>query len=36
LLTNATKQDATAGNPSPTKNHKPPPIFVHGVINYEK
>jgi hypothetical protein len=34
LLTNATNQDSTFGNPSPTKNHKPPPIFVHGVINY--
>jgi hypothetical protein len=34
LLTSATNQDSTAGNPSPTKNHKPPPIYVHGVINY--
>jgi hypothetical protein len=21
-------------NASPTKNNKPPPVFVHGVINY--
>jgi hypothetical protein len=34
LLTNATNQDSTAGNPSPTTNHKPPPIFLHGVIHY--
>jgi hypothetical protein len=33
LLTNAINRNSTAGNPSP-KNHKPPPIFVHGVINY--
>jgi hypothetical protein len=31
---NATNQDYSAGNASPTKNYKPPPIFVHGVINY--
>jgi hypothetical protein len=31
---NATNQDSTAGNASTTKNHTPPPIFVHGVINY--
>jgi hypothetical protein len=34
LLTNATNQDSTAGYASPTKNHKPPPKFVHGVVNY--
>jgi hypothetical protein len=34
LLTNETKQDSTDGNPSSTKIHKPPPVFVHGVINY--
>jgi hypothetical protein len=22
-------------NPQPHPNHKPPPIFMHGVINYE-
>jgi hypothetical protein len=31
LLTN---EDSIDRNPSSTKIHKPPPIFVHGVINY--
>ena len=31
ILANETN---TEGNPNPTKNHKPPPIFIHGVINY--
>jgi hypothetical protein len=34
LLTNETNEDSIEGNPSSTKIHKPPPIFVHGVINY--
>jgi len=34
ILTNETNLNATEGNPSPTRNHKPPPIFIHGVINY--
>jgi hypothetical protein len=34
LLTNETNKDSTDGNPSSTKIHKPPPIFVHGAINY--
>ena len=34
LLTNETNLNSTEGNPSPTRNHKPPPIFIHGVINY--
>ena len=36
LLTNETNEDSTDGNPSSTKIHKPPPLFVHGVINYGK
>jgi len=34
LLTNETNLNSAEGNPSPTRNHKPPPIFIHGVINY--
>lgn len=34
ILTNETNLNSTEGNPSPTRNHKPPPIFIHGVINY--
>jgi hypothetical protein len=34
LLTKETNEDSIDGNPSSTKIHKPPPIFVHGVINY--
>jgi len=34
LLTNETNEDSIDGNPSSTKIQKPPPIFVHGVINY--
>jgi len=33
LLTNETNLNSAEGNPSPTRNHKPP-IFIHGVINY--
>jgi len=36
LLTNETNEDSIDGNPSSTKIYKPPPIFVHGVINYEE
>jgi len=35
LLTNETNEDSIEGNPSSTKIHKPP-IFVHGVMNYEE
>jgi hypothetical protein len=34
LLTNETNDDSIDGNPSSTKIHKLPPVFVHGVINY--
>jgi hypothetical protein len=34
LLTNETIEDSIDGYQSSTKIHKPPPIFVHGVINY--
>ena len=34
LLRNETNEDSIDGNPSSMKIHKPPPIFVHGVINY--
>jgi len=34
LLTNETNEGSIDGNPSSTKIHKPPPIFVDGVINY--
>jgi len=34
LLTNETNEDSIDGNPSSTKIHKPPPVFVYGVINY--
>jgi hypothetical protein len=33
LLTNEANEDSIDGNPSSTKIHKPPPIFVHGGIN---
>jgi hypothetical protein len=33
LLTNETNGDSISGNPSSTKIHKPPPIFVQDVIN---
>ena len=34
LLTNESDEDSIDGNPSSTKIHKPPPIFVHGVMDY--
>ena len=34
MLTIETNEDSIDGNPSSTKVHKPPPIFVHGVIKY--
>jgi len=34
LLTNESYLNSTEGNPSPTRNHKPPPIFIYGVLNY--
>jgi hypothetical protein len=34
LLTNETNEDSIDGTPSSTKIHKPPPVFVRGVINY--
>jgi len=34
LLTNETNEDSVDGNLSSTKIQKPPPIFVHAVINY--
>jgi hypothetical protein len=34
LLTNETNEDSIDRNPSSTKIHNPPPIFVYGVINY--
>ena len=34
LLTNEAKEGSIDGNPSSTKIHKLPPIFVHGVTNY--
>jgi len=34
LLTKETNEDSIDGNISSTKIQKPPPIFVHGVINY--
>jgi hypothetical protein len=27
-------QEDTDGNPRPPQIHKPPPIFIHGVIKY--
>ena len=33
LLTNETNLNSAEVNPSSTRNHKPPPIFIHGVIN---
>jgi hypothetical protein len=36
LLTNETNEDSIDGNPSSTKIREPPPIFVHGVINYRE
>jgi len=34
LLTNETNEDSIDRNPSSTKIHEPPSIFVNGVINY--
>jgi len=34
LLTNEINEYSIDGNPSSTKIHKPPPLFVHGVINH--
>jgi hypothetical protein len=34
LLTNKTNLNSSERNPSPTRNHKTSPIFIHGVINY--
>jgi hypothetical protein len=34
VLTNEINKDIIDGNPSSTKIHKPPPLFIHGVINY--
>jgi hypothetical protein len=34
LLTNETNEHSIDGNPSSTKIHKPPPVFVHCVIIY--
>jgi len=34
LLTNEINEDSIEGNPSSTKIHKTPPIFVNVVINY--
>jgi hypothetical protein len=36
LLTNETNEDFIDGNQSSTKIQKPPPVFVHGVINCEE
>lgn len=34
LLTNEINENTIDGNPRPAKIQTPPPIFVHGVINY--
>jgi len=34
LLTNETNENSIDVNPCSTKIHKPPPLFIHGVINY--
>jgi len=34
LLTTETNEDSIDGNLSSTKIQKPPPVLVHGVINY--
>jgi hypothetical protein len=34
LITNETNEDSIDGNPSSTKIHTPPPIFVYDVLNY--
>jgi len=36
MLTEEIPTTDKAVNPQPTKMHKPPPIFLHGVINYNK
>ena len=36
MLTEEIPTPDQAVNPQPTKIHKPPPIFLHGVINYNK
>ena len=34
LLSKGTKNEEAEGQTSLPQNHKPPPIFIHGVINY--
>jgi hypothetical protein len=36
MLTQEIPTTDQAVNPQPTKTHKPPPIFLHRVINYNK
>jgi len=36
MLTEEIPTTDQAVNPQPTKMQKPPPIFLHGVINYNK
>ena len=36
ILTQEVHQAEPGEQPQPPKNHKPPPIFIHGVINYSE
>ena len=36
LLSQEKQQEEMEANPPPHPNHKPPPIFIHGVINYDE
>lgn len=36
LLSQDKQQEEREDNPQPHPNHKPPPIFIHGVINYDE
>jgi len=36
ILTKEVRQEELGEQPQPPKNHKPPPIFLHGVINYSE
>jgi hypothetical protein len=36
MLSQDKNQEEMEVNPQPHPNHKPPPIFIHGVINYDE
>jgi hypothetical protein len=36
IITHEVHQAETGEQPQPPKNHKPPTIFLHGVIHYSE